>query len=122
MKFLIDMNLSPRWCEFLASEGWDAIHWSEIGAPNAPDFEILQKASDDDRIVFTNDLDFGAILALTRASAPSVLQVRTQNVRPEHLSPIRVPMLRQYETTLQAGALIVIDEGRSRVRVLPLRN
>jgi hypothetical protein len=31
-------------------------------------------------VVFTHDLDFGALLALTRARGPSVLQVRTQSV------------------------------------------
>lgn len=121
MKFLVDMNLTPRWCDFLAAGGWTATHWSEIGAPDAPDAEILRTAIDDERVVLTNDLDFGAILALTNASAPSVVQVRTQNVRPEHLAPILLPVLQQYEAMLEAGALLVVDEGRSRVRVLPLR-
>lgn len=35
-----------------------------------------------DYIVFTHDLDFGAMLALTNAESPSVIQVRTQDVTP----------------------------------------
>jgi len=27
MKILVDMNLSPRWVEFLANAGIEAIHW-----------------------------------------------------------------------------------------------
>jgi predicted nuclease of predicted toxin-antitoxin system len=71
-------------------------------------------------VVFTHDLDFGALLALTQAESPSVLQVRTQDVTPSHLAPAVVEVLRTNESLLATGALIVLDEGRSRVRILPL--
>ncbi len=32
MKLLIDMNLSPRWAKFVADAGFEAAHWSAIGA------------------------------------------------------------------------------------------
>jgi predicted nuclease of predicted toxin-antitoxin system len=71
-------------------------------------------------VVLTNDLDFGAILAATRAAAPSVVQVRAQDVAPEHLGDLVIRALRQYEDILQRGALITIDETRLRSRILPL--
>ncbi len=70
--------------------------------------------------MFTNDLDFGAILAVGRATAPSVVQVRTQDVTPERLTALLVRALRQHEVILQQGALITIDEIRLRSRILPL--
>lgn len=73
-----------------------------------------------DRAVFTHDLDFGTLLALTHANGPSVLQVRGQNVLPEHMAPLVVAALRQYEAALISGALVVVEEKKSRVRVLPL--
>lgn len=120
MKFLVDMNLSPRWCDVLRGEGWDAVHWFEVGMTTAPDSELMAWALRENRIVLTHDLDFGAMLAATRSAGPSVAQVRTQDVRPEVLSGTLIPLLRQFETKLTAGALLVVDEGRSRVRVLPL--
>ena len=36
MRFLVDMNLSPRWVDFLAAAGHEAAHWSDVGAPDAP--------------------------------------------------------------------------------------
>ena len=36
MRFLIDMNLSPKWVEFLTNSGHEAAHWVDIGAPDAP--------------------------------------------------------------------------------------
>ena len=71
-------------------------------------------------IVFTHDLDFGAILAVTQANAPSAIQVRTQDVMPAHLEPMIVAALRQCEAELEAGALVIVHEGRLRVRMLPL--
>jgi len=71
-------------------------------------------------VVFTHDLDFGSLLAATQAQAPSVIQVRTQDVLPAHLGSVVVEALRQYEALLDTGALITVDESRSRVRVLPL--
>ena len=71
-------------------------------------------------MVLTHDLDFGAMLAATQATGPSVAQVRTQDVRPQNLAPLLIPVLQQYESELGAGALLVVDEARSRVRLLPL--
>jgi predicted nuclease of predicted toxin-antitoxin system len=71
-------------------------------------------------VVFTHDLDFGTALALTQATGPSVLQVRGQNVLPEHMGPVVIAALRQYDAERAAGALVVVELAKSRVRVLPL--
>lgn len=41
MRFLIDMNLSPDWVDFLASAGVEAVHSSTLGDRCAPESEIL---------------------------------------------------------------------------------
>lgn len=120
MKFLIDMNLSPRWCGILQAQGWDSVHWSQVGVARAPDHEVMQWALADQRIVVTHDLDYGAMLAATRATGPSVVQVRTQDVRTESLAPLLLSILQRRENELEAGALLIIDEANSRIRLLPL--
>jgi predicted nuclease of predicted toxin-antitoxin system len=72
------------------------------------------------RAVFTHDLDFGTLLALTHASGPTVLQVRGLNVLPEHMGPLVIAALHQYSAELTAGAMLVVEETKSRVRVLPI--
>ena len=71
-------------------------------------------------VVFTHDLDFGIMLALSHDAGPSVLQARAENVLPDHLGAAVVAALGQHEADLSSGALVVVDEGRSRVRVLPI--
>jgi predicted nuclease of predicted toxin-antitoxin system len=67
LKLLIDMNLSPTWVEALRTMGFEAVHWSSVGDPRAPDREILGYASSQGYVIFTNGLDFGAILAASAA-------------------------------------------------------
>jgi predicted nuclease of predicted toxin-antitoxin system len=83
VKVLIDMNLSPDWVAVLQGQGWPAVHWSTVGDPRATDRTIMDWAVANGSIVFTHDLDFGTMLALTHATGPSVLQVRGQDVLPD---------------------------------------
>src|SRR5438445_2989155 len=84
---VIDMNLSVEWVAELASHGWSAVHWSTVGDPSAEDSVIMAWALAHVHVVFTHDLDFGTMLALTHAAGPSVLQVRGPNVLPEDIGP-----------------------------------
>ena len=120
MKFLVDMNLAPAWCEILQQAGWDAVHWSVVGAPNATDAEIMSWARERGYIVFTHDLDFGAILANASAGKPSVVQFRAQDVTPAALGEILVRVLRNHGAALDKGAIVTLDAERARVRILPI--
>ena len=71
-------------------------------------------------VVFTHDLDFGILLAVTQAGRPSVIQVRTQDVSPAHLGGIVVNVLKAHADALGSGALVTVDEARARVRILPI--
>lgn len=44
MKLLIDMNLSPDWVSTLDEAGFEAAHWSDLGAVDATDKEIMTYA------------------------------------------------------------------------------
>lgn len=120
MKILIDMNLTPIWVKFFQENNIFAIHWSEIGNVNAPDREIFNYSIKNNYIIFTNDLDFGAILANSQTQAPSVIQVRTQDLMPKTLGQTILNLLYQFEPNLTEGALITLDKQKMRVRILPL--
>jgi predicted nuclease of predicted toxin-antitoxin system len=120
VNIVIDMNLSPSWIAILAAGGHTAVHWSTVGDPRAPDREILGWAKRHEHLVFTHDLDFGAILAATQAAAPSVVQVRSQDVTPEALGDIVMRSLREHGDALASGALVTIHPDRARVRILPV--
>ena len=120
VQLVVDMNLSVEWIAELAKHGWSAVHWFSVGDPRADDSVIMAWALANGYVVFTHDLDFGTMLALTHAAGPSVLQVRGQNVLPEDIAPVVIAVLHQHDAVLAAGALVVVDVKKSRVRMLPL--
>ena len=114
------MNLSPDWVAAFATAGIESVHWSTIGDPRAEDTEIIEYARSNEYIVFTHDLDFGTLLAFTQAKGPSVIQVRAQDILPAHLGATVLSVIRENQIFLDKGALVVVDETRARVRILPL--
>ena len=115
------MNLSPLWTGAFAGQGYEAVHWSNVGAPGAPDQELMRWARTRGYVVFTHDLDFSRMLALTRAEGPSVLQLRSQAVLPDDAGPLVFAALRQHRAILENEALVVVDATTSRARVLPIK-
>jgi len=120
MKFLIDMNLSPLWVQFLAGNGIEGTHWSTIGKSNAPDSEILKHAASSGFIVFTHDLDFGMLLAASKGRGSSVLQIRTQDVLPASIGGIVLQAIVRAGEHLEVGAIVSVDLAQHRIRLLPI--
>jgi predicted nuclease of predicted toxin-antitoxin system len=120
MRFLIDMNLGTDWVDLLQSAGHDAIHWSRIGAPNEADDTIMARAIDEQRIVLTADLDFGASLAAGDRNAPSVVQLRTEVTLPGRIGRHVLRAIDHAKDDLKKGALVVVERQRFRVRSLPM--
>lgn len=120
MKLLVDMNLSPRWVAFLQSAGFEAVHWSQVGDPTADDAELMAYAIREKSVVLTQDLDFGSILAVTAGIDPSVVQLRSGDLRPEQIGDVVITALRQLEAQIAVGALVTIDLERVRLTFLPL--
>ena len=120
MKLLIDMNLSPLWVGFLAGAGFESIHWSAIGHAAALDHQIMDYASANGFVVFTHDLDFGALLAKRKTRQPSVIQARVQDIMPAAIGDMVVRALRASRIQLEEGAPVTVDPGRNRIRLLPI--
>ena len=119
MKIVVDVNLAVRWAKMLSARGIQAVHWSAIGATDASDIEIMSYARQKGYSVFTNDLDFSAILVSTRASGPSVIQLRAEDTRPEaHLDRIADTLLK-FSADIEQGAVITINPNKTRIHILP---
>ncbi|MBX7210305.1 MAG: DUF5615 family PIN-like protein [Verrucomicrobiaceae bacterium] len=122
MKIVVDMNLSPLWVDELRAAGHDAAHWSFLGDSSAPDTEIMEWARKHGAVVFTHDLDYGALLFATGARAPSVIQMRTEDTRPRTMSRFVLRALVEAVAALHSGALVTVDPRKQRIHLLPLRS
>jgi len=119
MKIIIDVNLAVRWANMLSERGIEAVHWTAIGAANAKDIEIMSYARENGYSVFTNDLDFSAILVSTRAYGPSVIQIRAEDTRPEAQLDRVANVFIKYSSVIEKGTVITIDQNKTRLHILP---
>jgi predicted nuclease of predicted toxin-antitoxin system len=122
MRLLIDENLSWRLAELLTKTGYDAVHLRDLDAAGAPDTDVMVLATRENRVIISADTDFGALLAHTRATRPSVILVRALvDRRPPELAGIIAANLETIHEHLDAGALAAFTQDGIRVRHLPLR-
>jgi predicted nuclease of predicted toxin-antitoxin system len=121
MRLLVDANLSPQLVSPLRQSDHDVVHVADIDKLAASDTEILQIAETEQRVVITADTDFPMMLALRRASSPSVVLLRgVSELTPDDHAGLIVSNLSSVAAALEAGAIVTITPSRVRVRDLPI--
>jgi predicted nuclease of predicted toxin-antitoxin system len=122
VRFLIDMNLTPRWAPALIEAGHEAVHWSVLGAGSASDWVICEYARKREFVLITNDLDFPRIRAHTLNKKPSIILLRGEPLVPESRGEGLIGAIAACSAELEAGAILTLDwSGRPRARLLPLK-
>ena len=121
MRFLIDNNLSPLLAENVKAAGHDAVHIRDLGLEAATDLVVLDQARSQDRVLVSADTDFGALLARSGATSPSVLLIRRLlGRRAAEQAALIQANLPPVAEDLAAGAIVVLGDDWLRVRRLPL--
>jgi predicted nuclease of predicted toxin-antitoxin system len=121
LRFLLDENLSPELVNPLVDAGHDVVHVRSIGLLRAPDRTVLERARIEHRIIVSADTDFGQLLAHSQDPLPSVILLRTgRHRRALGQATLILANLPQVQSDLDAGAIVVIEANRVRVRRLPL--
>lgn len=120
MRFLLDMGLARSTVTFLRQQGHDVAHLRDLGLQRLEDEGVIDRARSEDRVILTHDLDFGRIIALSRARKPSVVTFRLADMRPAQVNLRLTQVLDRFTAQLGAGALISVSEQGIRVRALPV--
>ena len=106
MRLLLDQGLPRSAAESLKRAGIDTIHVGEIELSAAKDAEIIQRAKDENRIVVTLDADFHMLLALDRATSPSVIRIRIERLRAQALTNLLFKVVDECRDELEQGAAV----------------
>ena len=101
---LLDQGLPRTTVLRLRELGLPAEQVGDCGLASADDRTILDRAFRLGQILVTLDADFHAQLALSRAAAPSVIRIRIEGLKAEHLA------------TLLRGVLERCSEPRQKAR------
>jgi len=120
MRFLADIGVSQQVVEWLRTQSHGAVHLRDEGLQRLPNGEILQKAANEQRIVLRFDLDFGEILAASAGQMVSVILFRLRNTRTDFVMRRLDDVLSHSSADLMQGAIVVVEDGRYRVRKLPI--
>jgi len=82
----------------------------------AADEAILRHAVAEDRVIITQDTDFGTLLAASHATSPSVILLRLSNVRSAYQAKVLLENIAAIEEDLEHGSIVVISESSIRIR------
>ena len=92
-----------------------------MGLSTASDQDVLAAAEQAGAVLLSADTDFGELLSHSNADRPSVILRRQEGRRASEIAALIVANLAAITNDLGAGALVVIDDDRIRVRSLPFR-
>lgn len=120
MRLLADLHISPSTVSFLRSLGHDILRVTPALPPTADDTDIIAYAAQESRTIITQDLDFSAIIALTRSSALSLISLRLSSSRIEYVNAVLLKILPTLEQDVLDGMIVTIEDSRVRRRTLPI--
>lgn len=116
IRFLADENVSRLVVERLRGAGFDAT-WIGETLSGASDHEVLAIAIEEDRILITEDRDFGELTIRQRTEVPAVVLLELDRLS-NTAEADRVSAVLSANADKLAGHLIVIEPGRVRLRPL----
>lgn len=120
MRFLVDACVDVGIDGWLHEQGHDSIHLRNEGLQRLPDDDVFVKAGAEKRVIVTIDLDFGEILSFSGGKIVSTITFRVHNTRSDFLIRRLDAVLPNVIPHLERGAIVIIEDARYRVRLLPL--
>jgi len=113
-RLYLDQMLRLEVAQALADEGYDVLRASEFGQARADDFEILQTAINEDRILITLDHHFGDWVILPLSEHAGVIRLQINPTTSENAINLLLPFLRQYSPNQFKNNLVILSKGRSK--------
>jgi predicted nuclease of predicted toxin-antitoxin system len=120
VRLVLDQGIPRDAATLLRDRLHDCIHVSEIGMSKADDREIVRWALEQRAAVVTLDADFHAILAVTRASAPSVIRIRVQGLDGLAVTNVVQRVIQEFAADLFDGSVITVKANKTTCHKLPI--
>ena len=113
MKFLVDESTGAKVARYLSSDH-DVKYVGEI-KPGADDSDVLQMASQDQRILITNDKDFGELVFKRREPHSGVIFLRLKDDNPQTRITVLGKVISAFEGKLE-NSFTTATEKKVRIR------
>jgi predicted nuclease of predicted toxin-antitoxin system len=116
VKVLLDTCVWGGAALALRQAGHDMI-WAGDWGDDPGDDAILARAHDEARILVTLDKDFGELVVVRGAAHSGIVRVVNTSARQQANAILQV--LGRYAAELSKGALVTVEPGRVRIRLVP---
>ncbi len=114
LKIYLDQMLRLDVAQALRGEGHDVIRASEVGQARADDYEILQKAITENRILVTLDEDFGDWVILPLSKHPGVIRLKVHPTTSKNAIKLLLPFLRLHSSEQFKNHLVILSPKRAK--------
>lgn len=114
MRFLADENISPTIATALEALGHDVVAVG-VAMPSAVDEAIIERAIAEDRILVTEDKDFGELAFKHKVRPPGIIRLALPSLSPSEKATRFRTVLEQPGVKV-AGHALVIEPRRVRAR------
>jgi len=120
LRYLADMNISPKTVAALRQRGVDVIRVSSLLPVDTSDEAILDFARKMDMVLISQDLDFSSLLAVRGYERPSLITLRLFQTDPDAVTERLWQVIPTIEAALSRGCAVTVQDTVVRVRPLPL--
>jgi predicted nuclease of predicted toxin-antitoxin system len=118
VEFIADESCDFAIVRALRAEGHDVLAVAEV-APRLPDKDVIDRAAREERILLTEDKDFGQLVFASRIPSAGVVLFRFPAGSRAHMARQGVDLVRRRGIEL-AGRFVVVQPGRVRIGKSPI--
>jgi len=112
IKFIADVNIEKRIVDYLLENGYD-VKWIPDYNCEMTDEELLKVASEEGRILVTNDKDFGELTFLQKKHSTGIVLIRVKSQQTIVKLELLIKLLSKYSEKI-LGHFVVITETKFR--------
>ena len=112
LKFLVDESTGAEVSEKLKQMGFDSLSVIEI-MKGAEDIEIIKRAKKENRIIVTNDKDFGWLATIYKPPGLILLRLRKENTETKKTAICNI--ITKHQNFIH-GNIIIATEKKIRIR------
>jgi len=113
-RLYLDQMLRVDVAQALKNEGHDVLRAVEVGQDRADDYQILQKAITENRILVTLDEHFGDWVVLPLSEHSGVIRLKINPTTSENAINLLLPFLRLYSPNQFKNRLVILSTRKSK--------
>ena len=114
LKLYLDQMLRLDVAQALRNEGLDVIRTSEVGQARSDDYDILQKAITENRILVTLDEHFGDWVILPLSKHSGVIRLKVHPTTSKNTINLLLPFLRLHSSEQFKNHLVILSPKRAK--------